>query len=658
MVEFKKHAKWFFEEGSRIQGMWEPIYFQKMRGNVGTNQEKIYNFKRSRIFLEHLAEKGVNHVWFNWWKGYGLAKEAEYQDQVAELFPVCRELGIRAVCYHSFGSLTFDTLLHEEPDVVNWIARTQNGNPTSCQVTFQCFRYRPCFSSDGYLSYMEKVLSRAIDAGCDGIHFDNIGIQAEMEACHCERCQHLFREYLEKHYGKDLGEETFGLSDFTHASVPWFNQHNEPNKLNNLKVAHHRAWVDFKCEILCGAANRLIDFIHNKNPEVMVEMNATESEGFPAAFWRGNDCNQFFPKLEMVWDEGNGQFGVNSKGAMINAVRPKKIARSFGCAHKCSANPISMAMEFSEEKAISTTPYGFWKKYKEYQLKSESLARVAVLRERNSMTYNRWDPWEETLAVEQYLMERRIPFDMVHNVHLDSIADRYDLLIVAGMEIITDVVRDKIRTYVAQGGGVLLTGDSGVYDEHYRIRQQPVERIENMQEFDRAQQPMNAFHELIGPDPHNSGSETVKKSFGKGRAAWLNQLDVDRVARIPANWCHSPANHMLARNAHVVDELVGWLLPEGIGIRVDTVGKIYVHYARRSDTNERMVHLINHEFDKRVANATVELRMDTAPSQVVSISMDDMETYPKQEETFSMDGNTLRFRVDNIKTHRTAIIRM
>ncbi len=657
-MAYTKHAQWLFEEGARPKGMFEPIYFQKMRGNIGQNQDKIYDFTRTRAYMEEMVRQGVTQVWINWWKGYGLEKEKACQDQAAALFPVIRELGMRAVCYHSFGSLTFDTLLAEEPDAVNWITRTQNGQPTSCQVTFQCFRYRPCFSSDGYLSYMERVLARAIDAGCDGIHFDNIGFQAEPEACHCERCTRLFREYLQETYGGELGEEVFGFSDFSHATVPWFNQHNQPNKLNNAMVAHHRAWIDFKCRVLGNASNRLIDFVHNRNPEVFVEMNACEGEGFPAAFWRGNDCDMLFPKLEMVCDEGNGHYGVNSNGAMIGQHRAKKLCVSFDCAHWGAYNPNAQAIDFSEERAVCYhAPMVFWEKYKEYQLKGRSLAKVAVLRERNSLAYNRWDPWEETLAIEQYLIERHIPFDFVHNAQLTDLPERYEVLICAGMEIMSDEIRDRITAYVADGGSLLLSGAAGKYDEHYRLRQIPVDRIETVADFEQAHQPRNAFFELIGDDPQACKQDVILNEYQKGRVGWIREMDVHRVARTPANWCHSPDNLMLPRNAPQIDALLAGLLPEGIGLDVSTGGKLYVHLAHREDTGEWMLHLINHEFQTKKANARIRLKTEKEPVEIVSVSMDDAEAFEERSESFSMDGSWLCFNMNDIGIHRTAIMR-
>lgn len=657
-TSFEKSAKWVFDEGIRPYCMFEPLHFQRMRGRLGDNQKLIYDFKRTRTFLEDVASKGYNQVWLNWWKGYGLEHEKACQDQVAELFPVCKELGLRPVCYHSFGSLTFDTLLAEEPDAVNWIARTQAGQPTSCQVTFQCFRYRPCFSSDGYLSYMEKVLARCIDAGADGIHFDNIGMQGETEACHCDRCQRLFREYMQERFGGDRGEELFGMRDFTNMTVPWFNQHNQPNKMWNAMVPHHRAWIDFKCHIMGKASQRLTDFVHKRNPDCYVEMNAMEGDGFAAAFWRGNDYDQTYPRVEMICDEACGHDGLNAKGFIIGSYRDKKWTRAFGCAHWGSGHPRAQGLDFAEDPAINTGPIAFWKKYNAYQLRSKSAARVAVLRERNSFTYNRFDPWEDTIAMEQYLIERRIPFDLIPNALLDSIGETHDVLIVAGALVMADEIRDKIIAYVKNGGSLILTGDSGIYDAWYRERRVKIEKIETMEDYARAQMRLNAFHELIGDDPHASGEDVIQRKVGEGRVVWIKKLDIDRVPRSPENWCLSPNNFMVPRNADAIDEAMAFLAPDGLGLTVSTNEKLYVHRSQRQDTGEWLVHLLNHEYPAKEARAEIQLRSDKTPKSVVSVSVDDKENdHPERKEAFSMQGNLLLIPVAGIKHHRSIIVR-
>lgn len=660
----KRHAAWAFEEGIHLVGdgyvpMHEPLYFLRSRGGSGDNEEQIFNFRRTRAYLEFRAKLGCTQVWFNWWKGYGLEHERPGMAQVAELFPICKELGLRAVCYHTFGSLTLDTLLHEEPDAGDWIARTQAGQPTSCQTSHQCFRNRPCFSSEGYLAYMEKVLGECLDAGADGIHFDNIGMQAEPEACHCPRCEKLFRAYLQERFGGDLGEEIFGMRDFTHGTVPWFNQHNQANKLFDAKVPLHRAWIDFKCDVLARAGNRLVDFIRGRKADAFVEMNAMEDDGFAAAFWRGNDYDAMLPKLDMVCDEGSAKDTINKHGAMVGPMRSKKWARALGCAHAAGGTLRIKALDFAEDLAFSNAPQPFWKRHRDYQLKAESLAVVAVLRERNSLAYNRLDPWEETIAAEQYLIERRIPFDIVSNDQLESLDDRYRILIVAGAEVMSDAIRDTIEKWVAAGGSLLLAGKSGMFDEHYRVRRVQLKAIETMEDYRQAQKSRNAFHALIGADPHGQDEEILMRSHRSGRVGWIKRLDVDRTPRTPQYWTIPAAMHMLPRNAHKLDELFSFLLPDGLALRVDTPSSIYVHHSVRADTSEQLIHLINFSYPEQTAYADVRIRLGSEPHSVVSVSLDDTDTdHAPREEAFEMQGDWLMVRVAKIQHHRSLIVRM
>jgi len=649
-----KSAQWLFQEGARIHGQWEPLYFERMRGRAGENQKMIYDFCRSRAFMEHLARQGVNQVWFNWWKGFGLKHEKECQDQVARLFPVCRDLGIKSVCYHTFGSLTLDTLLLEEPDAVNWVTRTQAGQPSTCQVTFQCFRNRPCFSSEGYLGYMEKVLARAIDAGADGIHFDNIGNQSEPEACHCPRCTRLFREYLQERFGGDLGEEIFGMRDFSRATVPWFNQHNPSARFWRALPPHHWSWIDFKAHTLGGASRRLTNFIHKRNPQCYVESNAYEGDGFGSMFWRGIDYDAMFPSLELISDEASPGLKVNAKGAMVGAFRAKKYCRAFGCGHWGHEN----VLDFCEESVISSAPLGFWKKYKDYQLKTASRARVAVLRERHSLAYNRFDPYEETLAIEQYPIERHIAFDFVHNGNLGQSAGAYDLLIVAGAEVMPDAVRDEIVNYVRAGGALLLTGACGVYDRYYRVRQQPVKQVTTMEEFAQAKKPRNAFHELVGCDPLGSCESIIQRQIGPGRVAWMRAMDIERLPRNESTWILGENWFAMPGNAADIDGVMSFLMPRGFGLRVETQAKIYVHLAGRQDTGELLIHLIHLEYPAKTAQAEVRLRVAGKPHEVFSISQDDVDNdYAPRPHVFRMEADEVVAAVDNIRSHCTIIVR-
>ncbi len=662
----RKAAKWVFDEGIRLgwgsatahTPQHEPLYFLRANGNAGDNEPQLYAFRRSPAYLEYLASLGCTQIWFNWWKGFGLNHERECMQQVAKLFPLCKKLGMRAICYFSLGSLTPDTLLEEEPGAEDWFTVTQTGGRASCQVTHQCFRCRPCYTSEGYLAYMEKVLGDCLASGADGIHFDNIGMAAEPEACHCPRCAKKFREYLQKRYAGALGEELFGMRDFTHATIPWFNQHNTANNLKRAAVPLQRAWIDFKCEAYAQASERLFDFIRSRKPDAFVEMNLMESDGFAGAFWRANDYAMLMPKLEMVCDEANGVDGLNARGAIIGAYRAKKWARAFGCAHNSGVKPRQLASQFAEELAFSNAPKAFWASYREYQLKSVSLAQVAVLQEQLSLRYNRFDPLEETLAAEQYLIERRVPFDFVSNIHLENLDARYKLLVVAGMEVISDALRDQLVAWVERGGNLLLTGRSGMYDEYCRLRRRHLNAVNTLADYKEALRPCNAFQTLIGMDPHGEKSDFFVRGYGSGKVGWARAMDVDRTPRTAENWWLSHDMLMMPRNARQLDEVLAGLIPDGGRLQVETSGRLYVHHSARTDTCEQMVHLINHAFPEQVAEAHVTLRIERPVKEVVSVSVDDAESgYALRQESFELRDGRLHVRVADIRNHRSLIIR-
>ncbi len=135
-------------------------------------------------------------------------------------------------------------------------------------------------------------------------------------------------------------------------------------------------------------------------------------------------------------------------------------------------------------------------------------------------------------------------------------------------------------------------------------------------------------------------------------------MDVDRLPHTPEHWAIGDQWFMLPRNATEIDAAIAWLVPDGFGIEVATGGKLYVHFAEREDTGEWLVHLINHEHPHKTARADVQLDFAANPAAVVSISMDDAEQgYPERKERWRFSGSALAVPVDDIRSHRTVIIR-
>ncbi|MHB1318203.1 MAG: alpha-amylase family protein, partial [Anaerolineae bacterium] len=78
---------------------------------------------------------------------------------------------------------------------------------------------------------------------------------------------------------------------------------------------------------------------------------------------------------------------------------------------------------------------------------------------------------DAALGMYQALIEARIPFDMLHEAHLDAEhLARYRALILPNVAALSDEACDALRTWVAEGGGLLATYETSLYDENGQRR--------------------------------------------------------------------------------------------------------------------------------------------------------------------------------------------
>jgi hypothetical protein len=114
------------------------------------------------------------------------------------------------------------------------------------------------------------------------------------------------------------------------------------------------------------------------------------------------------------------------------------------------------------------TRYASWERYLRNE---EPLARVAVVYSQQTATYYggaqaRQRVEDHTLGVYQALIEARIPFEMVHDGLLEpERIGRFKLLILPNIAALSDQQCEQLRQYVRQGGSLLATLETSLYDE-------------------------------------------------------------------------------------------------------------------------------------------------------------------------------------------------
>jgi len=118
-----------------------------------------------------------------------------------------------------------------------------------------------------------------------------------------------------------------------------------------------------------------------------------------------------------------------------------------------------------------------WHHRAERYLRNEaSLARVAIVySQQTAAFYGGADAQAKvedyTLGMYQALIEARIPFDMVHDQLLDlDHVRQFKLLILPNVAALSDAQCDQLRQYVQQGGSLLATYETSLYDELGRER--------------------------------------------------------------------------------------------------------------------------------------------------------------------------------------------
>jgi hypothetical protein len=116
--------------------------------------------------------------------------------------------------------------------------------------------------------------------------------------------------------------------------------------------------------------------------------------------------------------------------------------------------------------------YDWHFRHERYLRNERSLARVALLHSEQTETFHQGvadgdRSADHMLGMYHALVEARVPFDLVHEALLtpDRLA-QYKLLVLADAAALSDAQCEAIRQYVSQGGSLLATFASSLFDEY------------------------------------------------------------------------------------------------------------------------------------------------------------------------------------------------
>jgi hypothetical protein len=125
-----------------------------------------------------LKEAGVNTITVTFSNGFSNATERGHQEQLKEYIVQCHREGIRVLAYESIANMFWEDMFENVPQSKDWVRMGAGGKPTPYSAgTYakmgRVTRYMARLAHPGWREYLKKRIDLAIEAGADGIFYDN-----------------------------------------------------------------------------------------------------------------------------------------------------------------------------------------------------------------------------------------------------------------------------------------------------------------------------------------------------------------------------------------------------------------------------------------------------------------------------------------------------
>jgi hypothetical protein len=474
---------WLRRDGIVMAGSWEPLPFRVRRdgsdGYIPTPEQRAaYEREHSPEMVARLKALGVNFVMAHSYKAFGLDAERESMADAVRFAKLCHDAGLRVGVYNNSGTLGWELLFKERPQAKDWVVLDRDSKPmTYGRATYRYWWDRNHPDAQAFHRNLVRFAVNEIHA--DLLHFDNYSVGPGSEPNSVQR----FRRYLRDTFS-DEQRKQMGITNLDAVGAVLSGTRSDPLR---------RAWLDFSCQSLADSYYGMSRYARSLRKDVLVECNpggVRESISPPI------DHGRLLEGGEAFWDESRS-IGYQD-GKLRTRIPTYKMARRMNnIAFTYCTTPLEMAeaMAFNldclgcicwfEYGKITPTPDAktaaladyasfvrFFHKRRDLLRDASVVADVAVLRSFPSQVLADPKHAQLTARVEQTLIEKRFPFQIIFDHHLDDLK-RYRVLVLAGCVALSDRQIDKIKQYVKSGGRLCIIGPAATNDEWMNPRQKP-----------------------------------------------------------------------------------------------------------------------------------------------------------------------------------------
>ncbi len=405
------------------------------------------------------------------------------RDMLKELTEACHRSGIRVMVRVDFRGVEKERY-EERPD---WFAKDKDGNP----VISWGFIHKPCYNSYYANEYAEEFIARMMERyDIDGVWENSVGFGSG--PCYCKRCRELYRRETGKEIpvGGDYRSEVF--SDYRQWKAKCADRH-----LARLRraVKHFGEEKAFCAEIfgMFHASNAWMTGIDLYNAKeqfdflvspAFLDGAAAETKKWDTLTYAASGIRfmkAISPEKETILLCGNN----GTKWRYIKA--PEKETKIWmweaasvgGGFWNCMFNGQCPSATMDRRNAyIEAEVYEYLAEHQELLEGQRPVAEVGIYYSKPSRDFFGNDREEADgygvfiKGAEQVLTENHLSWQFIPDLtfSLEKIQG-LKVLILPNAACISDSHMEIIRSYVKQGGGIVASYQTSLYDENGRARE-------------------------------------------------------------------------------------------------------------------------------------------------------------------------------------------
>ncbi len=430
---------------------WRDYWKRTRVQGVIVNAGGIVAYYPSKFPLHHRAE------FLNGRDLYGELAQAAHQDGLAVL--------ARMDC-----NRTAEDFYKANPD---WFARQANGQPHRAED-----KYVTCVNSPYYDEYIPSVLREIIERSHPEGFADNSWSGLGRESiCYCDNCVRKFRAAA----GKPIPTR----KDWTDTGYRQWIQWNYQRRLEILDLFNRTTkdaggpnclYIGMNSGSVTGQSRSFRDLaeISKRADFMLLDHQARADE---SGFQQNGDTGKLIhgllgwdklvPESMALYQAGRPTFRLAAKPA--NESRMWMIA---GIAGGIQPWWHHIGAWHEDRRAYRTAePVFRWhEEHEQYLINRQPVASIGVVwSQRNTDYYGRDESAELVDApyrgVTESLLRARLPYLPVHADHIERDAGRFSALVLPSVAAMSDAQCAAVKRFVANGGGLVATGATSLYDE-------------------------------------------------------------------------------------------------------------------------------------------------------------------------------------------------